>query len=64
MVYRYYSVSRPVAAGNFPTKGVVKVRNFGGRMFCKELKRKVYGYVDYDRPLQACDLDEFHLVER
>ena len=62
MVFRYYSVNRPVAPGNFPSLGVVKVRNFGKRMFCAQINRKAYGYVDYDRPLQQCDLEEYHLV--
>lgn len=62
MIYRYYSVNRPVCAGNFPTKGFVGARNFGKRMMCKAIGRRAYGYVDYDRPLQQCDLDEYYLI--
>ena len=62
MIYRYYAILRPIGLGTVP-KGFVNHHNYNERHYVPSLRRSVWGYVDYDHPIQACDCNAFELVE-
>ena len=59
---RYYSVSRPVAPGTFPKRGAVSIENFGSRVFCVEIGREAWGWIEYDRELDPALANDYELV--
>ena len=51
---KYYSTQRPVAPGTFPKpvwNKVAGIHNYDQRTYCEELGREVWGYIDYEQPL-------------
>lgn len=49
---RYYSTQRPVGPGTFPRQGGTEtVTNFDGKIFCEEIGREAWGYIDYREPI-------------
>ncbi len=51
---RYYSTQRPVAPGTFPKPAnnkVLNIWNFDKPIFCEQVGREAWGYIDYEKPL-------------
>lgn len=45
---RYYSTQRPVGPGTFPRQGGTEtVTNFDGKIYCEEIGREAWGYIEY-----------------
>lgn len=64
--YRYYSTSRPLSIGTFPKPQgnmVLDIRNFDDRIFCEEIGREAWGYIEYELPISPVLLKNFELME-
>lgn len=51
---RYYSTQRPIMPGSYPKPAgnpVVEIRNFDARVFCGEIGREAWGYIEYEQAL-------------
>lgn len=49
---RYYSTQRPVGPGTYPRQGGTEtVTNFNGEIFCEEIGREAWGYIEYREPI-------------
>lgn len=49
---RYYSTQRPVGPGTYPRQGGTEtVTNFNGKIFCEEIGREAWGYIEYREPI-------------
>lgn len=62
---RYYSTQRPVMPGSFPKPDgnkVLKIHNYDGKTFCKEIGREAWGYIEYVKPLTRYDCDSYELT--
>ena len=62
---RYYSTQRPIGPGTFPTKGAENIVNFmseQGKVYCEEIDRFAWGYIEYSEPLEQQDADDYELV--
>lgn len=45
---RYYSTQRPVGPGTYPRQGGTEtVTNFDGKIYCEEICREAWGYIEY-----------------
>lgn len=61
---RYYSTQRPIAPGSYPAREWVDcIINFPERVYCEEIGREVWGYIDYRQPLTRQQIREYELVE-
>lgn len=62
--HRYYSTQRPFGPGTFPKKdGRETVVNFDGKIYCEEIGREAWGYIDYPEPLTKEETDSYELVK-
>lgn len=62
--HRYYSTQRPFGPGTFPQKdGREAVVNFDSKIYCEEIGREAWGYIDYPEPLTKEETDSYELVE-
>lgn len=62
--HRYYSTQRPFGPGTFPQKdGRETVVNFDGKIYCEEIGREAWGYIDYPEPLTKEETNSYELVE-
>ncbi len=60
---RYYSTQRPIAPGTFPKKEqVVKIENFDKRIFCQEIGREAWGFIEYSLALTEEEANAYELV--
>lgn len=60
---RYYSTMRPVMPGGFPkSRDAVKVENFDTRIFCEEIGRDAWGYIEYSEALTKEEADAYELT--
>ena len=51
---KYFSTQRPLAPGTFPKvngSSVYDVVNFGNKVYCPEIGREAWGYVEYSFPI-------------
>lgn len=64
MAYRYYSTRRPVMVGGIPsTEGVTNIVNFeSGRLYCREIEDRAWGYIEYATPLDQKQASDYELV--
>lgn len=65
MPYRYYSVHRPVGPGTFPKPAGNKVTNlwnFDRPIFCEQIGREAWGYVDYEKPVPVDMLRSYEMM--
>ncbi len=63
---RYYSTQRPVMPGGFPRiqgNEVLKIQNFDTRLYCPEVNRSAWGYIEYEAPLTQAQASSYELVE-
>lgn len=60
---RYYSTQRPVGPGTYPRQGGTEtVKNFDGPIYCKEIDREAWGYIDYRTPLTEEEAERWELT--
>lgn len=60
---RYYSTQRPVLPGCYPKKAAVEeIHNFDAKIFCDEIGREAWGYIDYMKPLTNAEAESYELV--
>ena len=60
---KYYSIRRPILPGGYPEKELVeKIVNFDTRIYCQEIDRLAWGYVEYKKELTQDQADAYELV--
>lgn len=62
---KYYSTQRPIGPGTIPqyTENPIKeIKNFDNRIFCEEINREAWGYVEYEKPLSQKEAAEYELA--
>lgn len=60
---RYYSTQRPVMPGGFPKKiDIEKIENFDTKIFCEEIGREAWGYIEYGTALSSEDVYSYELT--
>ena len=62
---RYYSLHRPIGPGTYPKADhlpVEEIHNFGERVFCPEIGRMAWGYIDYAGKLPELIANKYELV--
>lgn len=64
MKYRYYSTQRPIGPGTFPRQGGREtITNFfGGKIFCEEINREAWGFIEYPEPITEKDARNYELT--
>lgn len=63
MVYKYYSIMRPVSIGTFPDNGaILGIANFKNRQMVKSIGRMAWGYINYSKPLTEKQISAYELV--
>lgn len=49
---RYYSTQRPAGPGTYPQQGGTEtITNFDGKIYCEEIGREAWGYIEYREPI-------------
>lgn len=62
-MHRYYSIMRPVLPGGFPRKDLAKkIENFDTKIFCEEIGREAWGYIEYWKALTKEEAAAYELV--
>ena len=62
---RYYSTQRPAGPGTFPKpkdNRVLDLWNFGKPLFCEQVNRDAWGYIDYEKPLTEQQTADYELT--
>lgn len=65
-MYRYYSPMRPVSIGTYPRpegNNVIDIHNFDEKTAVEGAPRKVWGWIDYAKPLSSKDMLDYELIE-
>lgn len=62
-MHRYYSTQRPVTPGSYPKEQVDCIVNFPDRVYCEEIGREAWGYIDYRLPLTEQQMMDYELAE-
>lgn len=61
---RYYSTLRPFGPGTFPQKdGRETITNFDGPVYCEEIGREAWGYIEYPEALTKEEAESYDLTE-
>lgn len=62
-MFRYYSTQRPVLPGGFPQNAEVeKNENFDTKIFCEEIGREAWGYIEYRTELTKEEVDAYEFT--
>lgn len=59
---KYYSTQRPVMPGSFPKGTIREIKNFDSRIYCEEIGREAWGYIDYSEPIKPEAAKAYELV--
>lgn len=62
---RYYSTQRPVGPGTFPKpkdNRVLDLWNFDKPIFCEQVGREAWGYINYEKPLTQQQTASYELA--
>ena len=62
---KYYSTERPIGPGTFPKykdNKVLEVVNFDCKMYCVEVGRACWGYVEYEMAIPHNDAENYELL--
>ena len=60
---RYYSTMRPFGPGIFPRRdGTETITNFDGKIYCEEIGREAWGFIEYREPLTKEEADAYELT--
>ncbi len=62
---RYYSILRPFGPGTYPQQdGRETITNFNeGRIYCEEISREAWGYVEYPEPITEDAARSYDLIK-
>lgn len=62
---RYYTTQRPVGPGTYPRKDGMEsyVNFFAGRIFCEEIGREAWGYIEYGEELTQKEMRNYELIK-
>ena len=66
MSCKYYSVLRPISMGTFPkikNNHIISIENFDERIFCVEINRPAWGYIEYEMPVEDELLKQYELIK-
>lgn len=56
---RYYSTNRPIMPGGIPGNAdIVEIRNFDRKVFCREIGREAWGYIECRKELPDAEVYE------
>lgn len=61
MVYRYFFRTKRVSPADMP-KNPTKIDIFDFPVYSHEFERDVWGYAEYDHPIQLCDIYKHDLM--
>lgn len=62
-IMRYYSTQRPIGPGTYPRQdGTETITTFESRVFCEEIGREAWGFIDYKRPITMKQAEDYELV--
>lgn len=61
---RYYSTQRPLGPGTYPRQdGTESITNFfGGKIFCEEIGREAWGFIEYEEPIGQKEARDYELT--
>lgn len=60
---RYYSTQRPFGPGTYPRQGGTEtITNFDGKIYCEEIGREAWGYIEYREPITSEEAREYELT--
>ena len=61
---RYYSTQRPLGPGTYPRQdGTESATNFfGGKIFCEEIGREAWGFIEYLQPISPKVAKDYELT--
>lgn len=64
MRYRYYSTQRPFGPGTYPRQDGTEcyINFFGGKIFCEEINREAWGFIEYREPITPEAAAEYELT--
>lgn len=61
---RYYSTQRPIVPGAYPPGYPVDgVKNFKGKIYCEEIGRDAWGYIDFNGNIREMDATRYELIK-
>lgn len=63
---RYYSTQRPVTPGCYPRidgNKVLNIQDFDIRLYCPEIGRSAWGYIEYESPIPEAEASAYELVK-
>lgn len=61
---RYFRTQRPVTTGGYPASEWIDcIVDFPNRVYCEEIRREAWGYIDYRHPLTKQQAEEHKLIE-
>ena len=63
MIYKYYTVMRPVSIGAVPEENMKGFKSYKNRKFDPDACREVWGEVYYTEPLKDWEIEEYELLE-
>lgn len=62
-MFRYYSTQRPVLPGGLPRSAdVERIENFDTKIFCEEIGREAWGYIEYRTKLTKEEADAYEFT--
>lgn len=62
---KYYSILRPISLGTFPkydNNKILEIVNFSEKVYCDEIERDAFGYIDYENSIETTDAYNYDLV--
>lgn len=60
--YVYYLLHRPPAPGTHPIDGLADMKDFGERMYVREIDREAWGKLIYTRKLSDQEVENWELA--
>lgn len=60
--YVYYLLHRPPAPGTHPIDGLADMKDFGERMYVREIDREAWGKLIYTRKLSDREVENWELA--
>ena len=62
-MYRYYLTKRQAMPGAIPTAGLKTVKNYDDRMYCEEIQREVWAYVEYEKLVPDDVIKKYEMID-
>ena len=64
---RYYSILRPISLGTYPKyqdNKVLEIVNFDERIYCEDISRDAWGYIEYEKSIDKKDACNYDLISK